>query len=60
MLKIYLGDGVYAEQDPGGRIKLTSSNGIVDTNTIYLDDGVLRALQDFIKQLEARDRGRED
>lgn len=38
MNKSYLGDGVYVEFDESGRmIKLTTSDGTEDTNTIYLE-----------------------
>jgi hypothetical protein len=44
---IYLGDGVFATQERG-MIRLTSANGVRDTNTIYLEDFVVAA---FIKYL---------
>jgi hypothetical protein len=43
----YLGDGVFANQERG-MIRLTSSNGVRDTNTIYLEDFVVAA---FIRYL---------
>lgn len=42
-LKRYIGDGVYADFD-GCNIILTVENGIRATNTIYLEPGVLDAL----------------
>lgn len=42
--KRYLGDGVYVEFDGFG-ITLTTSNGIVDTNTIYLEPEVWENLK---------------
>lgn len=41
--KVYLGDGVYAEDDGHG-IVLTTSNGIDVTNVIYLEPEVLDKL----------------
>jgi hypothetical protein len=43
----YLGDGVFANQERG-MIKLTASNGVRDTDMIYLEDFVVAA---FIKYL---------
>jgi hypothetical protein len=47
----YLGDGVYIEFD-GYQIKLTTSDGIHDTNTIYLEDQVLAAFLQYVKELK--------
>lgn len=47
--KVYLGDGVHAENDDH-RIILTTSDGVAITNTIYLDSTVISALLEFIKQ----------
>ncbi len=49
--KDYLGDGVYAEYD-GYMVKLTTSNGLQDTNTIYLEPGILKSLKLFLIELE--------
>lgn len=46
--KVYLGDGCYGEWDHG-MLKLTTSDGISDTNTIYLEDFVIEALQEYLK-----------
>lgn len=52
--KTYLGDAVYFE-DQGYTIKLTTNNGVRDTNTIYLDRAVLvQLLWELV-----RNRGRE-
>ena len=48
MAKEYLGDGVYVETDHHGGIILTTSNGLHDTNTIYLDDSVLPVLKEWL------------
>lgn len=45
--KRYLGDGVYVEFDGHGII-LTTSNGIEDTNTVYLEPEVWENLQRFM------------
>jgi hypothetical protein len=51
--KRYLGDGVYAEMEHG-MVKLTTSDGISDTNTIYLEPEVISELQRYLKDLEKR------
>lgn len=48
--KIYLGDGAYAEFD-GYNIILTTSNGIVNTNTIALEPDIFKALVNYAKKL---------
>lgn len=45
--KRYLGDSVYAEIT-GVNIKLTTSNGIEDTNIIYLEPEVVLELEKYI------------
>lgn len=49
MVKIYLGDAVYAE-DQGDRIKLTTEDGIKASNTIFLEDSVMMSLHSFFKK----------
>ena len=61
MEKEYLGDGVYAKFN-GFYIELTTSDGILDTNTIYLEDTVFLALQAYFQkcyynQPETSDKG---
>ena len=51
MSKQYLGDGVYADVE-GTMIKLTTENGIEATNTIYLEEEVWDALQNYVKWLQ--------
>jgi hypothetical protein len=51
--KTYLGDAVYAEWEEG-MLKLTTSNGIYDTNTIYLDWSVLPELKRYMAAAEAQ------
>jgi len=46
--KQYLGDGVYVSDD-GYHVILTTSDGISETNTIFLDDDVLAALTKFLE-----------
>jgi hypothetical protein len=46
-MKTYLGDGVYLNQSDG-MIELTTSNGVRDTNIIYLEPEVL---SEFLKYL---------
>lgn len=45
----YIGDGCYVEASPGGMIKLTTSDGIRDTNTVYLEPVVYRELVRFAR-----------
>lgn len=47
--KRYLGDGVYASYD-GYHIVLTAEDGVVATNTIYLEPSVLAALIAYSKR----------
>lgn len=50
----YLGDAVYVEFN-GYHVKLTTFDGIEDTNTIYLEPEVLDALLMFIKSLNRQE-----
>ena len=50
MKKEYLGDAVYAEFD-GWQIKLTTSNGLYNTNEIFLEPAVLRALLNYVRRI---------
>ena len=46
----YLGDGVYIEHDPAGQgVVIFTSNGITDTNRIFLEDEVLVRLLRFVE-----------
>lgn len=47
--KQYLGDAVYVEFD-GYQIKLTVSDGVYDTDTIYLDLGVMKSLIEYYEK----------
>lgn len=47
--KVYLGDGVYAQNDGFGII-LTTENGICATNTIYLEPDLITKLYDYIQK----------
>lgn len=51
--KVYLGDSVYAEYD-GYHVVLTTENGFGPTNTIYLEEGVLEALNAYVERLKRR------
>jgi hypothetical protein len=46
--RTYLGDGLFAEFD-GYQFKLAASDGIRDTNTVYLELGVLVNFLRFAK-----------
>ena len=55
--KQYLADGVYIE-DQDWRIKLTTSDGIHETNTIYIDGLVWEAMKRYMDRIkEARESG---
>ena len=48
--KEYIGDGAFVSFDGFG-IMLTTSNGVIDTNEIYLDPEVLAAFISYIKRI---------
>lgn len=48
--KTYLGDGVFADLE-NGMVKLTTEDGYGATNTIYLEDEVLRSFEQYIVYL---------
>lgn len=49
MDKTYLGDGVYIEQNDCGQVVLTTSDGLSNTNTIYLEPEVVRAMEEWFQ-----------
>jgi hypothetical protein len=48
----YLGDGLFASFD-GFQIILAASNGIEDTNRVYLEPRVLAAFERYVADLRA-------
>ena len=58
MNKVYLGDGAYAELCSQG-VKLTTSDGLRDTNTIYLGPHALSALCDWFESVAERPQSTE-
>ena len=52
MQKRYIGDAVYVEFD-GYHIVLTTTNGIIDTNKICLDNSVMIAFENWMKEFKA-------
>lgn len=48
--KVYLGDGAFAAFD-GFSIILTTSDGLEDTNTIYLEPNAWATLEEFVASL---------
>jgi hypothetical protein len=53
MNKHYLGDGVYIEIIPGlNSYKLTTEDGISETNTIYLEPEVMNNLIEYVMRAE--------
>lgn len=57
--KIYLGDSVYCAFD-GFHIVLTTENGLGPSNTIYMEPGVIEALEFFIEKLKTKIRGKNE
>ena len=51
VMKIYLGDSVYAESDDGYGIILTTNYGNGPSNTIYIEPSVWSALVLFVAHL---------
>jgi len=49
--KSYLGDSVYADFD-GWQVKLTTENGELPDNTIYLEPAVVEAFLQYIERLK--------
>lgn len=50
--KDYLGDGAYIDFDGYGYI-LTAENGICATDTVYLEQSVLRNFLEYIERINA-------
>tara|TARA_R110000782_G_scaffold184388_1_gene274606 strand:- start:1229 stop:1405 length:177 start_codon:yes stop_codon:yes gene_type:complete len=50
--KTYIGDGAYAEVEHG-MIKLTTSNGYEDTNTIYMEGPVLESFLRWVETIKS-------
>lgn len=50
MERTYLGDGVYAELTEDGALKLITSNGIRDTNVIFLDLQTFEVLRQYVSR----------
>ncbi len=51
MKRRYLGDSVYAESRDG-HLVLVTSNGIEDTNIIFIDDSVIENLEKVIEEIK--------
>lgn len=49
MSKVYLGDSVYCEMQPGGTIILTTENGLEATNRIIMEPEVLASFFENIR-----------
>jgi len=54
--KRYLGDGVYVDLWEAGGLVLTTENGMCATNTVLLEDLVIRSLERYIN--DCREEGR--
>lgn len=50
--KAYLGDGVYVRIDEFGDLVLTTEDGIRATNTIVLEDAVVKAFSEYLLDLQ--------
>jgi hypothetical protein len=48
---VYLGDAVYADFD-GYQVRLSTTNGIVETNEIYLEPKVLSNFLQYLEDLK--------
>lgn len=59
MTKRYLGDAVYVEPDSrwAAAVKLTTSDGLRNTNTIVLEPEVLAAFLEWIERRKAGAEG---
>ncbi len=53
-MKVYLGDGVYAQWYKWGEIILTTEDGVSTTNSIVLEPSVVNALLEFIERSEEK------
>lgn len=53
-LKRYLGDGVYINIDHSipGQFVMTTENGIETTNEIYIDYRIIKALNEYLADLD--------
>jgi len=52
--RAYLGDGVYVEEDNGFQLKFTVDYGNGPVETIFMDEQVLAALDQYRAQLKAK------
>jgi hypothetical protein len=50
-IKQYLGDGAYVEWD-GNQFRLFTTNGVIETNEIFMEPFALDALNAFAARLE--------
>lgn len=53
MPKEYLGDGCYVDIERG-IVKLTTSNGLRDTNTVFMEPEVLKFFERWVKEMRSR------
>lgn len=51
LAKEYLGDSVYIQIDSVGRIVLTTEDGLSISNTIYIDQTIMRGILDYLEKL---------
>ena len=54
-LKAYIGDGVYVDFDGFGLV-LTTENGLIATNTIYLEPYIWAKLKDYVETLNPAEK----
>ena len=55
----YLGDGAYIAYEPVRQMyKIYTTNGIVETNVIWLEDAVASTLLEYLKDELPTDNGR--
>jgi hypothetical protein len=58
-VKTYLGDAVYVELDVIGRIRISTSDGIKDTNEIYFEPEVTESLIRWLVTVFGKEKIRE-
>jgi hypothetical protein len=52
--KVYLGDSVYVAASEGRGIVLTTENGALATNTIYLESEVIHGLLRYLDAVKSK------
>ncbi len=53
MMQTYLGDGLYAELDNSGQVRLFTTDGYETVNEVFLEPELIWAFEIFIERLRA-------